>query len=121
MYCGVGKSGSPAPRSMISRPAARRAFARVETAIVGDALSSAILGERTNSVTMATLRATSIRDYTLRRPAHARARTVAGHSGGIGGTGRKGSRAGQPQPERRFRGAARLGIDRVLPGPARGA
>src|ERR1051325_2508681 len=36
MFSGVGKSGSPAPRSMTSAPARRNCAARAETAIVFD-------------------------------------------------------------------------------------
>ncbi|MFM8910979.1 MAG: hypothetical protein ACKOH8_10510, partial [Gemmatimonadota bacterium] len=42
---GVSKSGSPAPRSMISRPCAFNAFARWETAIVADSRSATMFAE----------------------------------------------------------------------------
>src|SRR5690348_1169447 len=38
MFCGVSKSGSPAPRPMMSRPAALRRRALSVTAMVGDGL-----------------------------------------------------------------------------------
>ena len=47
MNSGVSKSGSPAPRSMIDRPAARSALARCETAIVADSWMEATLGDGT--------------------------------------------------------------------------
>src|SRR5690242_2361387 len=42
---GVGKSGSPAPRSMIGAPAARSALARADTAIVADSLRPAMFAD----------------------------------------------------------------------------
>jgi hypothetical protein len=45
MKGGVSKSGSPAPRSMIFRPAARSAFARADAAMVADSLSSDTFGD----------------------------------------------------------------------------
>ena len=49
MTGGVSKSGSPVPRSMIDRPAARSAFARCETAIVTDSLSCAMFDDGRNA------------------------------------------------------------------------
>ena len=43
---GVSKSGSPAPRPMMSRPAAFSSAARLVTAIVGDGLMRWIAAER---------------------------------------------------------------------------
>lgn len=45
MNGGVSKSGSPAPRSITWRPAARSAFARAETAIVADAFRKAMFSD----------------------------------------------------------------------------
>jgi hypothetical protein len=45
MKSGVAKSGSPAPRSMTSRPCAASAFASCDTAIVADGLSWATLSD----------------------------------------------------------------------------
>jgi hypothetical protein len=50
MNAGVSKSGSPAPKSMISRPDARRALALCETAIVADSLSWATFAEGMKAV-----------------------------------------------------------------------
>src|SRR5690625_163781 len=41
MYCGVGKSGSPAPNPMTGRPAALRALALASTARVADSAMAA--------------------------------------------------------------------------------
>jgi hypothetical protein len=49
MNSGVSKSGSPAPRSIIVRPAAFSALARAETAMVADSLSWATFAEGVNS------------------------------------------------------------------------
>src|SRR5512142_701068 len=45
---GVGKSGSPAPRSITSSPAARRRFASWEIAIVAEVSRWAMLGDNTS-------------------------------------------------------------------------
>src|SRR5882762_9943465 len=49
---GVGKSGSPAPRSITSSPAALRRFASCEMAIVADVSRWCRLGERPDPTVM---------------------------------------------------------------------
>ena len=48
-YSGVSMSGSPTPRSITFRPAARSALARVDTLMVADSLSSAMFSDGLNA------------------------------------------------------------------------